>query len=111
MDADDSRPLILVLENQVDQLLKEINSKLNLKLKITNRQREDGMIGSFPDHPRCLPRYLGRSTTREEHDDMAANVPSMSTVPLPEGRTLEDFKKQMEEMWDIQKKKKKAAKS
>lgn len=106
-----------MLEHQVDQLLKEINIALKLQLKITDQQREDGLVGHFPDHPGCLPRYLGRSYTREEFDDMAANAPmdffrpsGESSVPPPSGRTLEDFKKLMEDMWSIQKNKNNANK-
>jgi hypothetical protein len=110
IDENLSKPLILVPESQVDQLLKEINSTLNLQVRITNQQREDGLVGRFPDHPRCTPRYLGRSHTKAEFENMVADTPSTDGGVLPTGRTLEDFKKLMEEMWDIQKNKSKAQK-
>ncbi|KAF2660903.1 hypothetical protein K491DRAFT_688019 [Lophiostoma macrostomum CBS 122681] len=108
IDGTANKPIMLVLESQVEQLLKEINRTLNLQIKITNQQREDGLVGRFPDHPRCLPRYLGRSHCREDYDDMASHAPSEPVITAPEGRTLEDFKRQMEDMWDIQKNKNKA---
>jgi hypothetical protein len=60
-DVEPLHPLILVPETQFQGLLEEINSHLKLKLRITNPQREEGLVGRFPDHPACLPRYLGRS--------------------------------------------------
>lgn len=113
LDKDKGKPLILVLEHQVDQLLAEINSALRLQLQITSQQREGGLVGRFPDHPRCLPRYLGRSTSRKEFDDMATNVPAISYRRDGEGaappQTLEEFKKMMADMDEIQKKKNKIA--
>lgn len=116
-DIEETKPLILVSETQFEQLLKEINSTLGLQLRITNQQREDGLVSRFPDHSRCRPRYLGRSHTRADYDTMVSNVPGAASrlvgEPVPpslEGRTLEDFKAAMEEMWELTKNKGKAAK-
>ena len=104
-------------ETQFEHLLKEINSVLGLQLRITNQQREESLVNRFPDHPRCTPRYLGRTHSRAEYDTMIVNAPGaasrMAGEPLPpslSGRTLEDFKAAMEEMWELAKNKGKAAK-
>jgi hypothetical protein len=39
---------------------------------------------------------------------MASHAPGAPAIPAPEGRTLEDFKRQMEDMWDVQRNKNKA---
>ncbi|KAH7117680.1 hypothetical protein B0J11DRAFT_536476 [Dendryphion nanum] len=115
IDTAKTKPLILVPEHQFESLLHEINSVFKFNLIITPQQREEGLVGRFPDHPRCVPRYLGRSSTREDFYSMADSVPSTSfraddegDPPALEGRTLADFKKLMEEMWDAQQKKNKA---
>ncbi|KAJ4289697.1 hypothetical protein N0V90_011026 [Kalmusia sp. IMI 367209] len=116
-DIDESRPLILVRESQFEDLLKEINSGLKLELKITNQQREEGLVSRFPDHPRCQPRYLGRSHSRDEYETMVDQVPNAGvrapgepSPPLLDGQTLEDFKQMIQESWEVQKAKSKASK-
>ncbi|KAF2268931.1 hypothetical protein CC78DRAFT_575474 [Lojkania enalia] len=117
-DTEKNKPILLIHENQFQGLLKEINSVLKLNLKITDQQREEGLVARFPDHPLCIPRYLGRSNTRKEVDTMADQAPpygfSASSEPAHppiDGRTLEDFKEMLEEMWELQKNKNKAAKA
>ena len=105
-------------ENQVQDLLVEINKHLKLGLGITDQQREDGLVTRFPDHPRCLPRYLGRSYSREDVDNMAHNAPGekhraageASHPPLKDG-TAEEFKQLMEKAAEAQKAKSKAHKA
>lgn len=110
--------LILVRENQFQDLLKEINKHLKLGLSITDSQREEGLVVRFPDHPACLPRYLGRSHSREQYDNMASNAPDSSFRASgerphepPDSGTLEQFKQMMEDLWDAQKNKNKAKKA
>lgn len=116
-DTELSKPLALVTEQQFLDLLAEINSSLRLRLTVTDHQREEGLVSRFPEHPLCIPRYLGRSQSREEYDTMISNAPSAGfrapgepVPPTLDGRTLEDFKQTMEELWDVQKAKGKAAK-
>lgn len=116
-DIDKEKPLILVSESQVEHLLNEVNIVLKLSLKITDQQREDGLVTRFPDHPNCRPRYLGRSYIREEYNTMVDSVPgatfraSGESIPPPlPGGTLEDFRQLMEELWELQKGKSKAQK-
>lgn len=116
-DFEATKPLVLVRENQVQALLAEINKHLNLGLGITDHQREEGLLVRFPDHPRCLPRYLGRSHSREDVDNMARNAPNESHraareaphPPLKDG-TAEEFKQLMEKATEAQKAKSKANK-
>ncbi|KAL6705229.1 hypothetical protein ACN47E_007189 [Coniothyrium glycines] len=116
-DIELAKPLILVGEAQVQELLTEINIHLGLDLRITDQQREEGLLVSFPDHPRCLPRYLGPSHSREEYNNMVNNAPSESfraagEKPAPDLQppTLEEFKQLMEDLWELQKAKTKAGK-
>lgn len=111
-----SKPLILVRESQFQDLLNEISDHLKLDLRITDQQREDALVSRFPDHPRCTPRYLGRSRSREEYDDMVDNAPDHDfraagepdRPPLDES-SLEAFKQLMEDSFEAQKAKNKAA--
>lgn len=102
----------------MQHLLQDINKHLKLGLKITVSQREEGFVCCFPDHPACLPRYLGRSSSRDQYDSMVQNTPDHNFRaagekphrPLDSG-TLEEFKQMMEDLWDIQKNKNKAKKA
>ncbi|KAL5390401.1 hypothetical protein DPSP01_001965 [Paraphaeosphaeria sporulosa] len=116
-DIEESKPLILVHEGQVDDLFKEINTHFNFELKITNSHREEGLILRFPDHPRCRPRYLGRSHTREEYSSMVDQVPHVSVCapgepsqPSLDTDTIEAFRQMIEDAWEITKNKGKASK-
>jgi len=116
-DTERGQALVLVTERQFEDLLKEINSALKLSLKITDQQREEGLVSRFPNHPLCRPRYLGRSRSKDDYNDMLDLIPSVgfhatgeSTAPPPSAGTLEDFRAMMEELWEIQRGKTKAAK-
>jgi hypothetical protein len=117
-DTEPLDPLILVREEQFHALLQEINKHLKLSLKITNSQREEGLIARFPDHPELLPRYLGRASSREQFNDMVQNTPDSSfraagepSRGKPDSGSLEHFKQMMEELRDAQKNKNKAKKA
>jgi hypothetical protein len=117
-DVEPTNVLVLVRETQFQDLLKEINNHLKLRLKITDSQREEGLVVRFPDHPACLPRYLGRSHSREQYDNMASNAPDSAFRAAgqrphapPDSGTLEQFKQTMEDLWDAQKNKTKAKKA
>ncbi|KAL5453636.1 hypothetical protein PMIN06_005398 [Paraphaeosphaeria minitans] len=116
-DIEESKPLILVRENQACDLLKEINKHFNLDLKITDSQREEGLVLRFPDHPRCRPRYLGRSHTRDEYNSMVDQVPLVSvrapgeaSQPSLDADTIEAFRQMIEDAWEVTKSKGKATK-
>ncbi|PVH98438.1 hypothetical protein DM02DRAFT_531085 [Periconia macrospinosa] len=116
-DIEESKPLILVSEGQFQVFLDEINSTLDLSLRITNQQREDGLVTRLPDHPRLQPRYLGRSKSREDYNNLIDNVPDVMSrptgEPLPpavDDRSLAEFKQMIEDMWEQTKSKGKAAK-
>ncbi|KAG9384768.1 hypothetical protein A1F94_004315 [Pyrenophora tritici-repentis] len=117
-DLEATKPLILVRETQVQALLAEINKHLKLGLSITDQQREEGLVLRYPDHPRCLPRYLGRAYSREDVDTMARNAPGdnhraageASHPPLKEG-TVEEFRNMLEKAAEAQKAKSKAHKA
>ena len=107
-----SKPLVLVRESQVQVLLGEINKHMKLDLKITSQQREDALVSRFPDHPRCTPRYLGRSRSREDYDAMLGNVPDPETKYSPlDDTSLGAFKQLMEESFEAQRAKSKASKA
>lgn len=113
-----AKPILLVRESQVQTLLSEINGHLKLALRITDQQREEGLVAHFPDHPRCLPRYLGRSQSREEYDNMVDNIPSHShraageaSHPPVDASTHALFRQLMDDLYDVQKAKNKAMKA
>ncbi|KAH6642476.1 hypothetical protein C7974DRAFT_409031 [Boeremia exigua] len=113
-----AKPLVLVCETQVQALLGDINNHLQLGLRITDQQREDALVSRFPDHPRCTPRYLGRSHSREDYDSMIRNAPDHDfraqgepeKAPLDD-LSLEAFKQLMEESFEAQRAKNKATKA
>ncbi|KAF2633146.1 hypothetical protein BU25DRAFT_355212 [Macroventuria anomochaeta] len=113
-----AKPLVLVRETQFQALLGEINDHLRLGLHITDQQREDALVSRFPDHPRCTPRYLGRSRSREDYDNMVENAPDhdfraegeLESSPVGE-RTLEAFKQLIEESFEAQRAKNKATRA
>jgi hypothetical protein len=96
----------------VQDLLREINKLLELDLHVTSQQREDALVSRFPDHPRCTPRYLGRSRSREDYDKMLENVPDPKTdYPPLDDLSLEAFKQLMEDSFEAQRAKNKASKA
>jgi hypothetical protein len=110
--------LVLVRESQVQDLFKEINNYLKLNLRITDAQREESFACRFPNHPDCLPRYLGRSRSRKQYENMVNNAPNNSYRPAgeryegpPSSDTVEQFKSMMEELWDVQSNKNKVKKA
>ncbi|KAI8943427.1 hypothetical protein NX059_001437 [Plenodomus lindquistii] len=114
----DAKPILLVRESQVQTLLSEINAHLKLGLRITDQQREEGLVAHFPNHPRCQPRYLGRSQSREEYDNMVNTIPDHSyraageaSHPPLESSTHELFRQLMDDLYDVQKAKSKAARA
>lgn len=116
-DIEESKPIILVREGQFEDLLSEINLQLDLGLKITDSQREEGLVVHILDHPRCRPRYLGRSRSRTEYDSMVSDVPGVAVRPVDESvppplneQLIEDFKLMVQDAWQATKNKSKAMK-
>ncbi|KAF2640668.1 hypothetical protein P280DRAFT_469392 [Massarina eburnea CBS 473.64] len=116
-DIEETKPLILVSEPQFQELVDEINAGLNLSLQITNNQREEGLVGRFPDHPRFQPRYLGRSHSKDEYNSLVDNVPNIMVRPANEpalpaldDNQLQVFKQMIEDMWEVTRNKNKATK-
>jgi hypothetical protein len=92
----------------VQDLLGQINRRLRTGLKITDQQREDGLVVRFPYHPRMYPRYLGRSDSREAFDAMVIPKPSKEGSE-PAGDRLQLFLELMEDSFEIAKAKKKGS--
>lgn len=117
--TDDSKPLILIREDQLQTLLTDINTEFqDLGLKITAYNRAEGLVIKFPNHPRLTPRYLGRSSSKAEFDNMSANAPGHTFTapgeghaPPPDQRTLEAFKQMMDDVAELNKAKSKAIKA
>jgi hypothetical protein len=72
------KPIIFVREEQFSQLLMEVGVKFpNLHIDPKDSYfRQIKLVTSFPDHPRFLPRYLGRSKSRDDHDKMVLRAPA-----------------------------------
>jgi hypothetical protein len=113
---DGSKPLILVTQEAVQALLDDINRKFrHIGAKITDRDREQGLLAKFPNHPRLTPRYLGHITSKPDFDKMAAGppghkhrAPGEGHAPPLDERTLEVFKQMMEDMSELARGKNKA---
>lgn len=80
----EQNPIILVRESQIQALLNDINTHLDLDLVITDQQREYGLLVQFPNHPRCLPRYLGRSQSHETYHTMVDQVSQHTSHTIDE---------------------------
>lgn len=70
-----TKPLILVPAAEVEELLFEINSKLNLKLGFPHSTIEPGFLLSFLIEGSPRPRYLGRLTTENDLETMESTIP------------------------------------
>ena len=81
------KPIIFVREEQFIQLLKEVAAKfptLHIDPKETYF-RHIKLVTSFPDHPRLLPRYLGRVKSRDEYDKLSMQPPNQRPFAFPRG--------------------------
>lgn len=114
-----SKPLILVPERQALVLLDEINSAFPyMNCEITDYQRQCGLVMYFPNHPRCTPRSLGRSNSKDEYEKLLDSTPpedftalGEKGVPPPDKRTLAEFKRLCEAGHELNKQKKAKAKA
>ncbi|OCL09401.1 hypothetical protein AOQ84DRAFT_375871, partial [Glonium stellatum] len=117
--TDGDKPLVLICEDQLQTLLAEINTEFqDLGLKITAYNRAEGLIIKFPNHPHTTPRYLGRSSSKAELDEMSADAPDSTYrapgeghIPPPDDRTLEAFKQMIDDAAELNRAKNKAAKA
>ncbi|KAF2758049.1 hypothetical protein EJ05DRAFT_531830 [Pseudovirgaria hyperparasitica] len=118
-----AKPLFFITELQAQLLINEINEKfkdtgLQVVLSASQR-RESGLIIDFYEpHPHLRPRYLGRSHTRDENQNMTINAPSATFRPRheaevspPDDNELEAFKEWYEEQAQKQKSKSKTLKA
>ena len=107
--VDGSQPLILVRDNQVNNLLKQINHRLRTGLTITDWLVREGFAIRLPYIPHLYPRYLGRSSSREQFDKMTLSPPKPMEGPQPDKDELKRFRERMEDAIAASKAKKKAA--
>ncbi|KAF2455919.1 hypothetical protein BDY21DRAFT_63760 [Lineolata rhizophorae] len=113
------KPLLFITETQLLNLLGEINDKYPpANLRITEGNRDAGLVVQFAPHPSLRPRYLGRSHSREQFNDLEANVPGRSfsmskedNDAQPDRPSLEAFKAKMQEVLEAQRAKNKAGKA
>ncbi|OAF58126.2 hypothetical protein VC83_05374 [Pseudogymnoascus destructans] len=110
---------VLVPLAQVEHFIWIINRHLKTHLGIPIMERDPGFIIDCPDDGTPRPRYIGRSNDYEtavltkkaipSKGYRPPNEPASSTKPSDE--SLEAFKERMEEMLEMDKKKKQALKS
>ncbi|KAF1983932.1 hypothetical protein K402DRAFT_152266 [Aulographum hederae CBS 113979] len=117
---DGGKPLILIRTEQVAKLLRQINDNFShLSLSLDRPHfREVGLIITFPQHPTCRPRYLGRSSSKEDFTNMEANTPEASHKLAGEAdpgkeepESLAAFKRMIEAAQELNKAKRKATKA
>lgn len=73
-----TKPLIVVPAAEVEDLLFEINSRLNLQLGFPHPSIEPGFLISFLTEGCPRPRYLGRLTTENDLETMESKIPGPS---------------------------------
>jgi hypothetical protein len=110
---------VLVPLAQVEHFIWIINRHLKTHLGIPIMERDPGFIIDCPDDGTPRPRYIGRSNDYEtavltkkaipSKGYRPPNEPASSTKPSDE--SLEAFKERMEEMLEMDRKKKQALKS
>lgn len=114
------KPLFLITETQFDQLLHEIDSVFpHLELRGKKEYYWDiGLVVQFPDHPLLRPRYFGRTASRADFDMAPVSAPSSTfrmagenTSKEPDGRSLEAFRKTIEECIELNKQKSRQSKA
>lgn len=105
------KPIILVPTLQVEQFLQSINCSLGCNLSLPSSA---SFKTSFPIDGTPRPWYLGRSTDREVAEGLKLSAPSASWRPdtetnrrfEPSGRSLEDFRRRIEALTEVEKKRK-----
>ncbi|SMR51859.1 unnamed protein product [Zymoseptoria tritici ST99CH_3D1] len=106
--------LTFVPEYQLQALLASINTKFpEAKIKITDRNRESGLIIDFEDLPQHLrPRWLGRCSSRSKFRAWTDQLQMEPASTIPTGdRSVEAFKAKMDLAAQSAKSKKKAQKA
>ncbi len=112
------KPIVFVPESQFRRLHQEIQDKLpECEHEIPETLVEHGFVVQFPDHPALRPRFLGRSSTRDEYNEMQNKIPHKSKDTLsvdvgpPDDRSLAAFKRTIEAAIEATKAKSKHAKA
>ena len=115
-----TKPLFFITEAEFDQLIHEIDSIFpHLELRDKKEYYWDiGLVVQFPDHPRLRPRYFGRTTSRADFDMAPVSAPSPTfrmagenASKEPDSRSLEAFRKTIEECIELNKQKSKQSKA
>ncbi|KAF2101219.1 hypothetical protein NA57DRAFT_18202, partial [Rhizodiscina lignyota] len=108
----------LIPDYQFQDLLDEINKAFpKLGLYITGWQREHGLVTRFPPYRDTRPRYLGRSTSKDEYTNLTDNAPDASfrpagekPTPIADADTMEAFQDMVEACTELNKNKGKGSK-
>ena len=81
------KPIVFVREEQFVDLLKDVAARFPT-LNIDPGEsyfRYIKLVTPFPNHPRLLPRYLGRCKSRNDYDKMLRYVPAQAPFTFPRG--------------------------
>ncbi|KAK3114256.1 hypothetical protein LTR53_007614 [Teratosphaeriaceae sp. CCFEE 6253] len=113
-DYDTGKPTTFIPEHQLHALISEINEAFpTANISITERQCEEGLILDFDEFPDSLrPRWLGRSTSRDQYTAMADSVqhPSAPSGEKEGSRSLQAFKDMIDAAVELGKTKSKSKK-
>ncbi|OAX84461.1 hypothetical protein ACJ72_01161 [Emergomyces africanus] len=111
-----NRPLLLVPNHQVRDLIEEINREIKTQLSIPF-DKEPGFLIAFEDDGTPQPIYLGISSSRDQKEEMELTIPDTPTYHYEptQGSSVEvdrlfaAFKAKIEAAVDATRKKNKAA--
>ncbi|KAK3664746.1 hypothetical protein LTR22_004333 [Elasticomyces elasticus] len=101
--------LTFVPEHQLQALIDDINQAFpEAKIRITDEQREDGLVANCDDLPDSLrPVWLGRSTSHSQYAEMERTAPVQPAGKVDD-RSLAAFKEMIERSVEINKSKSKS---
>ncbi|KAK4508626.1 hypothetical protein PRZ48_002365 [Zasmidium cellare] len=104
-----------VSEHQLRGLLDEINIAFpDAKLRITDEDREGGLVLDFEDVRKDLrPRFLGHCNSRSKHNAWVQQIEALPNMVIPDSadRSIEAFKAKIDAANAINKNKSKASKA
>nr|POF15218.1 putative nucleolar protein c2c4.08 [Quercus suber] len=105
------KPIVLVLEHEFQVVLDDINKQFpEAKVAITDSLRAAGFVLDFDElRPEHRPRFLGRSTSRTQHEHWVKIGPVMTQTSdnMGQDRSLQAFKDKMALIAEISKNKNK----
>jgi len=111
-EADTDKVFVFITVSQAKAFINEIDRLYpSLNIRLPDEDDNPGFICDFPDDRLLRPHWLGKSTSRKEHDFLAGEAPlfQMPTSRDPSDRSLQAFKDTIDDIIEASKNKKKNA--